>query len=183
MKCSDWTNRVAHTAVIASKPCSYKSVQTFVSLAPTSSTLILGAKVIFLRRHQNQSPSILPCCWLKPTCWSWPTMPKKLDCPIAVPHLEPSRKAGDVEPFPSGKITYLAPLPLPTPLPPHGPHIGQLNEAYMDFGLGSPQVFMWQVTIGGPFTLVCMFAFLFPLFSFFSVSFWDTSGCIHGSSR
>jgi hypothetical protein len=94
-------------------------------------------------------------------------MPKSLDSSIAVPHLEQSRKAGDVEPFPSGRITYLAPLPLPTPLPPHGPHIGELNEVYMDFGLGSPQVFMWQVTLGGPFTLVFMITFLFPLFTGF----------------
>ncbi|MHC8389248.1 hypothetical protein ACYZTM_14680 [Pseudomonas sp. MDT2-39-1] len=94
-------------------------------------------------------------------------MPNNLDSPMPVPHLEQSRKAGDVEPFPSGKITYLAPLPLPTPLPPHGPHIGELNEVYMDFGLGSPEVFSWQVILGGPFTLACMFAFLFPLFSFF----------------
>ncbi|HCS44419.1 MAG TPA: hypothetical protein DIW52_16600, partial [Pseudomonas sp.] len=70
-------------------------------------------------------------------------MPKNLDNPAPTPHLEQSRKAGDVEPFPSGKITYLAPLPLPTPLPPHGPHIGELNEVYMDFGWGSPEVFSW----------------------------------------
>ncbi|TPG87474.1 hypothetical protein EAH74_02615 [Pseudomonas mandelii] len=94
-------------------------------------------------------------------------MPKNLDNPAPTPHLGQSRKAGDVEPFPSGKITYLAPLPLPTPLPPNGPHIGELNEVYMDFGLGSPEVFSWQVILGGPFTLACMFAFLFPLFSFF----------------
>ena len=49
-------------------------------------------------------------------------MPTKIDMPLPPPQLEPSRKAGDVEPFPSGRITYLAPLPLPTPLPPHGPH-------------------------------------------------------------
>jgi hypothetical protein len=90
-------------------------------------------------------------------------MPNNLDSPMPTPHLEPSRKAGDVEPFLSGKITYLAPLPLPTPLPPHGPHIGELNEVYMDFGLGSPQVFMWQVTLGGPLSVAFMIAFLFPL--------------------
>jgi hypothetical protein len=94
-------------------------------------------------------------------------MPKNLDSPIAVPHLEQSRKAGDVEPFPCGKITYLAPLPLPTPLPPHGPHIGELNEVYMDFGLGSPQVFMWQMTLGGPFSITFSVIFLFPLFTGF----------------
>lgn len=93
-------------------------------------------------------------------------MPNNLDSPIPAPNLEQSRKAGDVEPFPSGKITYLAPLPLPTPLPPHGPHIGELNEVYMDFGLGSPQIFSWQVILGGPLTMAFIFIFLFPLFSF-----------------
>ncbi|MDR9752758.1 hypothetical protein RG836_14985 [Pseudomonas sp. SZMC_28357] len=89
-------------------------------------------------------------------------MPNNLDQPLPAPYLEKPRKAGDVEPFPSGKITYLAPLPLPTPLPPHGPHIGEMNDVFMDFGLGSPQVFMWQVTIGLPFSCAFMVAFLFP---------------------
>jgi hypothetical protein len=94
-------------------------------------------------------------------------MPTKIDIPIPAPHLEQRRKAGDVEPFPSGKITYLAPLPLPTALPPHGPHIGELNDVYMDFGLGSPQVFMWQMTLGLPFSGAFTIAFLFPLFTGF----------------
>ncbi len=86
----------------------------------------------------------------------------KIKSTLPGPHLEQSRKAGDVEPFPSGRITYLAPLPLPTPLPPHGPHIGELNDVYMDFGLGSPQIFSWQVILGGPFTGAFMIAFIFP---------------------
>ena len=89
-------------------------------------------------------------------------MPIKIDVPLQPQHFEQSRKAGDVEPFQSGKITYLAPLPLPTALPPHGPHIGELNEVYMDFGLGSPQVFSWQVILGGPFSGAFMIAFIFP---------------------
>jgi hypothetical protein len=89
-------------------------------------------------------------------------MPIKIDSPMPAPQLEQSRKAGDVEPFPSGRITYLAPLPLPTALPPHGPHIGELNEVYMDFGLGSPQIFSWQVILGGPFSGAFMIAFIFP---------------------
>ena len=93
-------------------------------------------------------------------------MPTKIDVPLPSPQLGQSCKAGDVEPFPSGRITYLAPLPLPTPLPPHGPHIGELNEVYMDFGVGSPQIFSWQVILGGPFSGACMFIFLLPLFSF-----------------
>ncbi|KAB0500681.1 hypothetical protein TU81_28975 [Pseudomonas lini] len=89
-------------------------------------------------------------------------MPTKIDSSLPTPHLEQSRKAGDVEPFPSGRITYLAPLPLPTALPPHGPHIGEMNEVYMDFGLGSPQVFSWQLILGGPFSGAFMIAFLIP---------------------
>ncbi|MHC8337089.1 hypothetical protein [Pseudomonas sp. HLT2-19-2] len=89
-------------------------------------------------------------------------MPTKIDIPMNAPHLEQPRKAGDIEPFHNGRITYLAPLPLPTPLPPHGPHIGELNEVYMDFGLGSPQVFSWQLILGGPFSGAFMIAFLIP---------------------
>ncbi|WP_259698010.1 hypothetical protein [Pseudomonas frederiksbergensis] len=93
-------------------------------------------------------------------------MPNKINSAMPLPHLEQQRKAGDVEPFPSGKITYLAPLPLPTPMPPHGPHIGELNDVYMEFGLGWPQIFSWQVILGLPFSGTCMFIFLFPLFCF-----------------
>ncbi|MCP1518313.1 hypothetical protein J2Y74_002623 [Pseudomonas migulae] len=115
-------------------------------------------------------------------------MPKNLNDPVPTPHLEQSHKAGDVEPFPSGKITYLAPLPLPTPLPPHGPHIGELNEVYMDFGVGSPEVFSWQVILGLPFSGAFMIAFLFPLFTGFlgivfgygSEDIWDSmTGIFH----
>ncbi|RON54054.1 hypothetical protein BK667_11190 [Pseudomonas frederiksbergensis] len=89
-------------------------------------------------------------------------MPIKTDSLVPTPHLEQSRNAGDVEPFPGGRITYLAPLPLPTPLPPHGPHIGELNDVYMDFGLGLPQVFSWQVILGGAFSVAFMITFLIP---------------------
>ncbi|QHD02056.1 hypothetical protein PspS04_17565 [Pseudomonas sp. S04] len=90
-------------------------------------------------------------------------MPNNDDKSLCAPSLEQPRKAGDIEPFPSGKITYLAPLPLPTPVPPYGPHIGELNDVYMDFGLGSPQVFMWQMTLGGAFNVSFSVIFLFPL--------------------
>ena len=112
-------------------------------------------------------------------------MPTKIDVPLPPQHLEQSGKAGDVEPFPSGKITYLAPLPLPTTLPPLGPHIGELNEVYMDFGLGSPQIFSWQVILGGPFSVAFSVAFLFPLVGGFlgfvlGYSWEDTSDSIEG---
>nr|WP_315448193.1 hypothetical protein [uncultured Pseudomonas sp.] len=112
-------------------------------------------------------------------------MPNNLDKPTGTPQLEQPRKAGDIEPFPSGKITYLAPLPLPTPLPPYGPHIGELNNVYMDFGLGLPQVFSWQVILGGPLSGTFMTACLFPLiggfmFFLFGMGWGDISHAIVG---
>jgi hypothetical protein len=61
-------------------------------------------------------------------------------------------RAGDVEPFPSGYTTYLAPLPLPTEASPYSPYVSDLNDTYLDFGGGKPVVFTWQMTLGGPFT-------------------------------
>ncbi|WP_323162414.1 hypothetical protein [Pseudomonas glycinae] len=112
-------------------------------------------------------------------------MPNKHDQPLGTPQLEQPRKAGDIEPFSSGKITYLAPLPLPTPMPAYGPHIGELNDVFMDFGLGSPQVFMWQMTLGGPFSVAFSAAFLFPLiggfmFFLFGMGWDDVSHAIEG---
>lgn len=94
-------------------------------------------------------------------------MPQNLDLPMATSHREQSRNAGDVEPFPSGRVTYLAPFPLPTSMPPYGPHIGELNDVYMDFGLGSPEAFSWQVILGGPFSFLFMVLVLFPFLCFF----------------
>ncbi|MGY3171819.1 hypothetical protein ACVWYU_001193 [Pseudomonas sp. TE12234] len=106
-------------------------------------------------------------------------MPNNHDKPVGAAQHQQPKKAGDIEPFPSGKMTYLAPLPLPTPFPPYGPHIGELNDVYMDFGLGSPQVFSWQVILGGPLSIACSVAFLFPLLGgFLGLMFgdgWETS--------
>ncbi|MCX4217311.1 DNA-binding protein [Pseudomonas sp. MCal1] len=104
---------------------------------------------------------------------------------LDMPPPEKPRRAGDIEPFPSGKITSLAPLPLPTLMPPYGPHIGELNDGYMDFGLGTPQVFMWQVTVGLPFSGMFLVAFLFPLiggfmFLLFGMGWDDISHAIKG---
>jgi hypothetical protein len=112
-------------------------------------------------------------------------MPNKHDQLLDTPQFGQPRKAGDIEPFPSGKITYLAPLPLPTPMPAYGPHIGELNDVFMDFGLGSPQVFMWQMTLGGPFSVAFSAAFLFPLiggfmFFLFGMGWDDVSYAIEG---
>ncbi|AWA40448.1 hypothetical protein DBV33_18330 [Pseudomonas fluorescens] len=95
--------------------------------------------------------------------------------PGVIPQVETPRKAGDVEPFPSGKVTYLSPIPLPTLTPPYGPHIGELNDVCMDFGLGKPEVFMWQMTLGGPFSVSFSVAFLFPLVGgFLGLMFGDS---------
>src|SRR5690242_9577859 len=95
--------------------------------------------------------------------------------PGVIPQVETPRKAGNVEPFPSGKVTYLSPIPLPTLTPPYGPHIGELNDVCMDFGLGKPEVFMWQMTLGGPFSVSFSVAFLFPLVGgFLGLMFGDS---------
>ncbi|WP_082934428.1 hypothetical protein [Pseudomonas sp. DR 5-09] len=112
-------------------------------------------------------------------------MPNNHVEPLLITQVETPRTAGYIEPFPGGRVTYLAPLPLPTPLPPFGPHIGELNDGYMDFGLGSPQVFMWQMTLGGPFSVACMIAFLFPLiggflFFLFGMGWEDITHAING---
>jgi hypothetical protein len=70
-------------------------------------------------------------------------------------------------------MTYLAPLPLPTPMPPYGPHIGELNDVYMDFGLGSPQVFSWQVILGGHSASLSLSPFCSHLSQAFWGYFWD----------
>ncbi|WP_150911584.1 hypothetical protein [Marinobacter halotolerans] len=74
-------------------------------------------------------------------------------------------RAGKVESFPSGRLTFLAPLPLPTGLPPtdHGRAVGTINDRYLDFGVGLPPVFGWQITLGGPFGLFLLSAVVGPL--------------------
>ena len=47
-------------------------------------------------------------------------------------------------------------------MPPYGPHIGELNDVYMDLGLGSPQVFSWQIIFGGPLNVLLIIVVLFP---------------------
>lgn len=79
-------------------------------------------------------------------------MSKSLDIPPIDPAAIKVHRAGDIEQFPSGYITYLAPLPLPTDASPCSPYVSDLNDTYLDFGGGTPQVFSWQVTLGGPFT-------------------------------
>lgn|SRR5690554_905650 len=86
-------------------------------------------------------------------------------------------KAGETESFPSGKLTFLSPKPLPTGLSPvdHGHAVGEVNEGYLDFGVGMPPVFGWQMTLGGPFGLFVLMAFGFPLIAFL-VFYWLGDG-------
>ena len=78
-----------------------------------------------------------------------------------------AKRAGDVEYFPSGRQTYLAPLPLPTSEHPFCPYISGYNETFLDFGGGEPNVFSYQLWLGVPFTGACIVAFGFPLLAGF----------------
>ena len=73
------------------------------------------------------------------------------------------KKAGDIEYFPSGRQTYLAPLPLPTEAEPCCPYISNYNDICLDFGGGEPSIFSYQITLGAPFSCACLVAFVFPL--------------------
>ncbi len=78
-----------------------------------------------------------------------------------------NNRAGDVGYFPSGHQTYLAPLPLPTSEHPFCPYISGYNDTFLDFGGGEPNVFSYQIWLGGPFTCSCIVAFGFPLLAGF----------------
>jgi len=80
-------------------------------------------------------------------------------------HPEQPPRARRSEPFPSGRLTFLAPLPLPTGLPPvdHGHAVGEVNEGYLDFGVGTPPVFGWQMALGGLFFVFCLVLLAFDL--------------------
>ncbi|MQT92734.1 hypothetical protein [Pseudomonas helleri] len=64
--------------------------------------------------------------------------------------------AGDLEQFSGGQQTYLAPLPLPTAAEPYCPYIGDYNDIYLDFGGGEPNVYSYQIWLGGPFSSSCL---------------------------
>ena len=74
-----------------------------------------------------------------------------------------NNRAGDVEYFPSGRQTYLAPLPLPSSEHPSCPYITGYNDTFLDIGGGEPNVFSYQIWLGGPFTCSCLAAFGVPL--------------------
>ena len=73
------------------------------------------------------------------------------------------KKSGDIELCLAGRQTYLAPLPLPTAADPCCPYISDHNDIYLDFGGGEPNVFSYQINLGGPFTFLCLIAFGIPL--------------------
>ena len=87
---------------------------------------------------------------------------EKKDSPTPTPP-----RAGDIEPFLTGRKTYLAPLPLPTDAHPYCPYISDINDVYLDFGGGNPSVFSYQLWLGAPFTYSCFVAFGFPMISGF----------------
>ena len=75
----------------------------------------------------------------------------------------------------TGRKTYLAPLPLPTDAHPYCPYISDINDVYLDFGGGNPQVFSYQMSLGAPFTCACIIAFGFPMISGFAATLLDYS--------
>ena len=96
---------------------------------------------------------------------------------------------GRSEPFPSGRLTFLSPRPLPTGLPPmdHGHAVGEVNNGYLDFGTGVTSVFGWQATLGIPLFCFLLFAWCFRLPAYF---IWPCNrprqgagGCRPGFSR
>ena len=86
------------------------------------------------------------------------------DLPGGPPPIHHAPHAGLVEHFPTGKVVYLAPLPLPTDLPAqdYGHAVGEVNDTYLDFGVGLPSVFAWQMGLGTPFWAIWFFGLFAP---------------------
>lgn len=78
-------------------------------------------------------------------------------------------RAGRSDKFPSGAVTYLSPLPLPTGLPPvdHNHIVAEVRDGYLELGAYSPNVFSWQVTLGVPTGMLLLWTIVLPLFMFF----------------
>ncbi|WP_298450325.1 hypothetical protein [uncultured Marinobacter sp.] len=71
---------------------------------------------------------------------------------------------GRSETFPTGRLTFLSPKPLPTAAEPidYGHVVTDIGESCLDFGTGVPPVFGWQATIGIPFFFFLLLAFVLP---------------------
>lgn len=79
-----------------------------------------------------------------------------------------SPRAGRSESFPSGTMTYLSPLPLPTGLPPvdHSQIVAEMHEEYLELGAFAPNVFSWQATIGAPMVILLLMTAVLPTLMF-----------------
>ncbi|WP_026344677.1 hypothetical protein [Oceanimonas smirnovii] len=80
--------------------------------------------------------------------------------------LDQPHQAGDRTTFAGGQVSYLAPMPLPTgqPAQDYAHAVGEINDTYLTFGVGLPQVFGWQYGLGLPFTVgIVITMFFFPV--------------------
>ncbi|WP_244911129.1 hypothetical protein [Halomonas heilongjiangensis] len=85
--------------------------------------------------------------------------------PLPEPTPGQPHRAGDIERIGTSKITYLAPLPLPTDLSPvdFSRVVGEMNDAWLDYGVGSPNVFGYQFAIGVPLFFIFFSLVMVPL--------------------
>ncbi|WP_226940245.1 hypothetical protein [Halomonas colorata] len=74
-------------------------------------------------------------------------------------------RAGDTERMGTNKVTYLAPLPLPTGMAPvdFSHVIGELNDTWLDYGAGPPNVLGYQLALLGPLFIIFFCLVLVPL--------------------
>lgn len=85
-----------------------------------------------------------------------------------------SPRAGRSDEFPSGEVTYLSPLPLPTGLPPvdHSHIVAEVRDEYLELGAYSPNVFSWQVTVGIPTGGLLLMTIVLPALMFVAGLIW-----------
>jgi hypothetical protein len=86
-----------------------------------------------------------------------------------------SLRAGRSDKFPSGTVTYLSPLPLPTGLPAvdHSQIVAEVRDEYLELGAFTPNVFAWQVTVGIPTGVLLLMSMVLPMLMF-------VGGFVHG---